>query len=184
MRRGARDSQIVNNFFTFATIVIVSITLTIYNKYIVKEKDTPKRLNSELACQQEVNTIDKISNPDLLKHSFTLLSKGHYIIDGGIIPTLDNESILTKKINIKNVTNIYLNSIGINSISTPRFLKIKYELIESEKQSSSAGKLLTSFRLQNKEVFRMSTVFNTYNINEIKKRVLCTMKAFKYNATK
>lgn len=184
MRRGARDSQIVNNFFTFATIVIVSITLTIYNKYIVKE-DSTERLNSKLPCQLEVKTIDKISNPDLLKHSLALLSKGHYIIDGGIITLLDSKSELTKKINIEDVTNIFLNSIGINSTNDiQRFLKIKYEIIESEKQSSSAGKLLTSFRLQNKEVFRVSTVFETYNINEIKKRVLCTMKAFKYNATK
>lgn len=185
MRRGARQSQIVNNFFTFVTIVIMSVVLTFYVKYIVKE-DKPTRINSGLVCQQNIKTTDRIFNQNGLKIGLTLLNKGFYLLDGGVIPAINKKSLLAKKLDLSHINNIFLNTIAINlSKDTQRFLKIKYELIESDEETSNhAGTLLSSFRVNNKEVFRMSTDFAQYDINEITQRIECTMEAFKYNATK
>ena len=60
MTRGTRQSQIVNNFFSLATIVMVTVVLVLYVKYVVKE---PKKENSGLVCQTIVNhTTDKAAN--------------------------------------------------------------------------------------------------------------------------
>jgi len=183
MRRGARPSQIINNFFSLATIVMVSVVLILYVKYIVKE---PKRINSGVACQTEVDfTTDKITNEKLLKIGYKLLNEGSYQLDGGMIPSLNNKSVITKKLNINQINNIFLNTIDINlPKDTRRFLKIKYELIENEEQNSTkAGSVLTSFRVNGKEAFRMHIDFLKYDLREIEKRVQCTMEVFKYNAT-
>jgi len=183
MRKGARHSQIINNFFSLVTIVMVSVVLTLYVKYIVKKEP---RLNSGLVCQQEVNTTtDKIINSKLLKVGHSLLLDGHYQLDGGMIPSLNKQSVLTQKLNINQINNIFLKTINIKSTKEKRkFLKIKYELIENEDDSlNKEGSLLTSFRVNNKEVFRMLIDYLKYDITEIEKKVQCTMEAFKYNAT-
>jgi len=183
MRRGARQSQIINNFFSLATIVMVSVVLTLYVKYIVKE-EKPKRVNSGLLCQKQNQTTDKIINKILLKKGFVLLNKGFYSLDGGIIPSLNTKSVITEEADLTKINNIFLNAIDINlNNEMQKFLTIKYELIENDKiNSTHAGALLTSFRVNNNEVFRVLTDFNKYN--EIKQRVECTLEAFKYNATK
>lgn len=185
MRRGARQSQIVNNFFSLVTIILVSVVLTLYVKYIVKV-DEPPYINSGLVCQQNTNTTDKINNLKSLKIGYKLLNKGSYLLDGGIIPSLDKESVIKKKLDLDKINNIFLNTIDIElSQETQIFLKIKYELIENDEENSNhAGALLSSFRLNNQEVFRMLIDFNTYNISEIENKIKCTMEAFKYNATK
>jgi len=182
MRRGARQSQVINNFFSLATIVMVSVVLVLYVKYVVKE---PKRLNSNLTCQLEIDsTTDKIINEKFLKIGYELLNLGSYQLDGGMISSLE-KSVIAKKLDLKQINNIFLNSIDINlTKDRRRFLKIKYELIENEDETKDAvASLLTSFRVNNKEVFRMSIDFLKYDLIEIEKRVQCTMKAFKHNAT-
>ena len=106
MRRGARQSQIVNNFFTFVTIVIMSVVLTFYVKYIVKE-DKPTRINSGLVCQQNIKTTDKIFNQNALKLGYDLLNKGFYVLDGGMIPSINKESTITKELNLNQINNIF-----------------------------------------------------------------------------
>lgn len=182
MRRGTRQSQIINNFFSLATIVMVTVVLILYVKYIVKE---PQRINSGLVCQQDINhTTDKITNKNLLKTSYKLLSEGSYKLDGGMISSVEN-SVIKKELKLNQINNIFLNSININSTKdTNKFLKIKYELIENEDETKdNVGSLLTSFRVNSKEVFRMNIDFMKYDISEIEKRIQCTMEAFKYNAT-
>ncbi len=182
MRRGARQSQIVNNFFSLATIVMVVSVLVLYMKYIIKE---PVKENSGLVCQKIVNhTTDKVSNEKFLRVGYKLLNDGAYVIDGGMIASLANP-VITKELNLKQINNIFLNTIDINlTKDTHKFLKIKYELIENEDETNdNVGTLLTSFRVNNKEVFRMNINFFTYDLIEIEKRVKCTMEAFKYNAT-
>ena len=100
-----------------------------------------------------------------------------------MIPSLE-KPVITKELNLKQIDNIFLNTIDIELIKdVPRFLKIKYELIENEDETKDrVGSLLTSFRVNNKEVFRMNINFLTYDLIEIEKRVKCTMEAFKYNA--
>ena len=182
MVRGTRQSQLINNFFSLATIVMVTVVLVLYTKYIVKK---PARINSGLICQKDVEfTTDKIIDKNFLKTGYKLLNDGSFQLDGGIIPSIKN-SVITKKININQINNIFLKTIDINSIKdTHRFLKIKYEIIENEDETKDAvGSLLTSFRVNNKEVFTMTIDFLKYDIIEIDKRVKCIMEAFKYNAT-
>ena len=72
------------------------------------------------------------------------------------------------------------------------FLKIKYEIVENDKnnprkkeiEKNHAGELISSFRINQKEVFRMHTEFLQYDKDEIKQRINCTIKAFRHNAKK
>ncbi len=66
MGRGARDSLVVNNFFTFASIVIITITLTLYTKYI--RNDSDKLKIKELQCQKQSYTKVTLFNHKLLKN--------------------------------------------------------------------------------------------------------------------
>ena len=89
MRRGARSSQIINNFFSLATIVLISVTLTLYVKYIVKEKP---RVNSGLDCQESTYTEDKIYSSKLLNIQNKLISQGQFVLDGAFLDSLKKES--------------------------------------------------------------------------------------------
>jgi len=182
MIRGTRQSQIINNFFSLATIIIVSAALALYVKYFVKE---PQRINSGLVCQSEIsNTKDKIASPKFLKHGYKLLRQGSYLLDGGLTASLEIDSVFAKELNIEQINNIFLKTIDIKSTKEKnRFLKIKYELIENEnEEAEQVGTLLSSFRVNNKEVFSMLINFSSYDMAEIEKRVQCTLEAFKYNA--
>ncbi|NQY94678.1 MAG: hypothetical protein HRT43_10960 [Campylobacteraceae bacterium] len=182
MIRGTRQSQLINNFFSLATIILVSAVLALYVKYFVK--DVP-RINSGLICQNEIaSTTDKLANEKILKLGFRLLNEGSYILDGGLSPSFEFDSVFTQNLNIKQINNIFLKTINIKSTKEKsRFLKIKYELIENEDENlNKIGSLLTSFRINNNEVFSMYIDFLTYDMAEIEKRVQCTLEAFKYNA--
>jgi len=182
MKRGARQSQIVNNFFSLATIIMVSVTLTLYVKYVVKK---PLRIHSNLICQEEaLSSFDKISNKKLFNTGYRLLIEGAYVLDGGIIPSLEKKSHIEKKLSIKQIDNIFLNTINIKSNDDKnKFLKIKYELIENEDETSEKeGSILSSFRVNNKEVFNMSIDYSSYDMIELTKQIQCTLDAFKHNA--
>jgi len=182
MRRGARQSQTINNFFSLVTIILVSAVLALYVKYFVK--DAP-RINSGLMCQNEItSTTDKLGNQKFLKLGYRLLNEGSFVLDGGMISSLERDSDFSQKLKLNEINNIFLNTINIKSTKDKiRFLKIKYELIENEDNSlNKVGSLLTSFRVNNKEVFSMVIGFSTYDMSEIEKRVQCSLEAFKYNA--
>ena len=151
-------------------------------KYFVKD---PPRINSELMCQNDIAlTTDKLGNQKILKLGYQLLNEGSYVLDGGMISSLESDSSFSQKLNINQINNIFLNIIDIKSTKEKsKFLKIKYELIENEDDSvDKVGSLLTSFRVNNKEVFSMFIGFLTYDMTEIEKRVQCSLEAFKYNA--
>jgi len=182
MIRGTRQSQVINNFFSLVTIILVSAVLALYVKYFVK--DSP-RINSELMCQNDIDlTTDKLGNQKILKLGYRLLNEGSYVLDGGMTSSLKSDSIFSQKLNINHINNIFLKTIDIKSTKEKsKFLKIKYELIENEDDSlDKVGSLLTSFRVNNKEVFSMFIGFSTYDMTEIEKRVQCSLEAFKYNA--
>ena len=182
MQRSRRQSQIVNNFFSLVTIVLVTVVLILYVRYVVKE---PARINSDLLCQNDLNgTTDKIINKKLLLVGYKLLNEGSFALDGGMIYSLESSTI-EDNLNINQINNIFLNTIDINlTKDTNRFLKIKYELIENEDETrDNIGSLMTSFRVNNNEVFTMVMDFMKYDMIEIRKAVECTMEAFKHNAT-
>lgn len=181
MRRGARPSQVINNFFSLATIVLVSVTLTLYVKYIVKEKP---RVNSGLSCQEQTYTEDKIYSKKLLNIQNKLISQGQFVLDGAFLDSLEKET--SNKLRISTIDKFFLISLNVfNNKSKETFVKIKYELIENEDiNKKNAGTLITTFRTNGQVAFYMRKDFFLYNEDEIKQAVACTIKAFKHNVTR
>lgn len=186
-----RDSQVVNNFFTLVSIVIIAVVITLYSKYGPKEK-IPSRVNSNLECQKTTSTIDRITAPSLLKSAKYYLENGLYVLDGGFIKPRFGKFYLKDKITILQANEFFKSTIAVEQKENPiKYLKIKYEIIENDKNdprkneiksNSCAGKLLSSFRIDGKEVFMMETDFLEYDKKDIKNRIDCTVEAFKHNA--
>ncbi|WP_428023504.1 hypothetical protein [Arcobacter sp.] len=186
-----RVSQVVNNFFTLVSIVIISIVMTLYAKFGPKEK-IPPRINSNLECQKQTFTFDAITNPTLLKDGKYYLESGLYVLNGGFIKPKFGKFYLKDKISIEEANEFFKSSISITQKQNPvKYLNIKYEIIENdkndprikdEKRKSYAGKILSSFRINGKELFMVETEFLQYDKNEIKDRIDCIIKAFKHNA--
>ncbi len=184
-----RQSQIVNNFFTFASIVILSIVLMLYAKYGPEEK----RVNSNLECQKITFTTDKIFNEKNLLQGYALMEQGAYEINGGFIKPRFGKSYLKDKISIEEADLFFSHKIAIPKAEKEKLMTIKYEIVENDKNDPRkkdescklhAGSLMTSFRVSGKEFFRVHTDFLQYDKNEIKKKIECTLDAFKYNAKK
>lgn len=186
MYKKSWDSTKLNNFFTFITIILVTGVLMVYIKYAPK----PQRLNSKLPCQMTNHTIDKISNDTLLLKGFKFFNQGNYVLDGGYIKPRFGKSYLKDKIDFSKINTWYEQSIKKNAKPKSVFLKIKYEIIENDKNNPrnedklSAGELLTSFRINGQEAFMMSTKFLNYDKITLKNKIECTINAFKYNAKK
>ena len=58
------DGVIINNLFTFATIVMISITIVLYTTFIVEKK--PKLL-PKLECEKNTFTFVRINDNKILK---------------------------------------------------------------------------------------------------------------------
>lgn len=184
-----RQSQIVNNFFTFASIIIIAICLTLYVKYGPKEK----RVHSNLECQKITTTSDKVFNQKLLDEGFALLLKGKYRLDGGFLEPKFGKSYLKDEISLKEADIFYMKALNVPQNSSIKYLNIKYEIIENDKNDPRkkdkscklyAGSVITSFRINGKESFRMYTDFLQYDKKEIQNKIECTINAFKHNAKK
>lgn len=186
-----RDSQVVNNFFTLVSIVIIAVVITLYAKYGPKEK-VPLRVHSNLECQNTTSTIDKITTPSLFKSAKYYFENGLYVLDGGFIKPRFGKFYLKDIITIEEANEFFKSNIVIKQKENPvKYLKIKYEIIENDKNdprkkdvqnTSHAGRILSSFRINGKEVFMMETDFLEYDKEDIKNRIDCTVEAFKHNA--
>lgn len=184
-----RQSQVVNNFFTFVTIIMISIVLVLYVQYGPKAK----RVNSKLPCQELSTTSDKILDDELLKNAYILLERGFYEINGGFIKPKFGKFFLKDKITLLQADTQFIKTINIKQKHSEIFLNIKYEIIENDKNNPRkkteaskgyAGTLKTSFRVQGKEVFEVNTLFLEYSKKEIDEKISCSIKAFKYNGKK
>lgn len=195
MKRGARDSQVVNNFFSLATIIIISIVLVLYTKYI--RKDESKNSKNEivkLQCEKDEYTYSKIFNQKLLNSSINALEKGYYILDGAFLPAEYMKSNIKTFITLKEVDKFFVDSIGSEAKKDiKKFVKIQYEIIENDKKNPNkkneecklkAGSLKTSFLVNSKEIFRIYTDFTFMYKNAIKQRVECSIKVFKNHVQK
>lgn len=176
-------SQTVNNFYTLATIVMMTVVITIYSKYIgvssPNETLQQEQVKSSLLpCQTQLSIEQKITQPNLLKEAYEFLEQGNYIFNGGLI-LLDN-STLENQISLTKIESFFENTIDVVAVlNAQRYLNIKYELIE--KTTNTLG-LLVSFRISSNEVLRMYTKLNHTNENEILQKVECIMDSFKYHA--
>ncbi|PLY09311.1 MAG: hypothetical protein C0626_09975 [Arcobacter sp.] len=186
-----RDSQVVNNFFTLVSIVIIAIVITLYSKYGPKVK-TPSRVHSNLECQKTTSTIDKITSPSLLKDAKYYMENGLYVLNGGFIKPRFGKFYLKDEITIEEANDFFKLKIAIVQKENPvKYLNIKYEIIENDKNDprkkdayskSYAGTILSSFRINGKEAFMMKTDFLEYDKKDIKNRIDCIIEAFKHNA--
>lgn len=183
------DSQRINNLFALVTIVLMSIVIIIYVKYVPKD-DKPK-INSGLECQKDVICFEKVYDEALLKEGLALLNKGDYEILGGLTSAKYMTPVLETKITVEQSDIMFQEAINIPKNDNPqKYLTISYQLIENDKQDPNkksnspncklyAGYILTSFQINGVQFFRMQIDFNTYELEEIKKRINCTIEAFK-----
>lgn len=191
MARQRRDSLIVNNFFTLASIIMISIVMVLYSN-LVSKKEKKISFNSGLQCQQITKTIDNISSKELMKNANYYIENGLFVLNGAFIKPRFGKFYLKDKINIDEADSFFINSFGFKPKQNPvKYLTVKYEIIENDKndprkksieEKNYAGNLLTSIRLNGKELFMMNTIFLKYDKEDIKNRIDCTIKAFKENA--
>lgn len=196
MKRGARDSQIINNFFSLASIIIIVVVIVLYSKYIVKdeiEEKTSKEI-VKLECENEEYTFSKVFNQKLLDKSINALDKGYYKLEGSFLKAEFMPSSIEKVVSLEEMDKYFIDSIGINPKNEiEKYLKIKYELIENDKKNPNkkdeecklnSGSVMTSFRINSKEIFRVYTDFQFMFKNAIKQRVDCSIKVFKNHVKK
>lgn len=196
MKRGARDSVIVNNFFTLASIILIVIVIVIYSKYIAN--DTYEEVTKEevipLSCEKEIFTVSKVYNQELLNESMKALNKGFYKLEGSYKKAQQTQSIIEDFISIDELNSFYAKVIGKKTKENiSRYLTIKYEIIENDKKDVSkklsnckfcSGAILTSFLADKKEIFKFYIDFNLYDKTEIEKRIDCTIKVYKNHVKK
>jgi hypothetical protein len=196
MKRGARDSVLVNNFFTIASIVLISITMMLYSKYIANDDydEVTKERVIPLACEKEVFTVSKVYNQELLNKSMKALNKGFYKVEGSYKKSQQTPSIIEDFISLNELNSYYTKAIE----KTPKqniekYLTIKYEIIENDKKDKNkktsdckfcSGAILTSFLADDKEIFKFYTDFKYYDKNEIASKIDCTIKVYKNNVKK
>lgn len=196
MKRGARDSQIINNFFSLASIIIIVVVLVLYSKYILKDEIEENFLKEivKLECENDEYTLSKVFNQKLLDKSINALDKGYYKLEGSFLKPEFIPSSIEKVVSIEEMDRYYIDSIGVKpKKEIEKYLKIKYEIIENDKKNPSkkdkerklnSGSVMTSFRINSKEIFRIYTDFQFMFKNAIKKRVDCSIKVFKNHVQK
>lgn len=187
MRRGPSDSTIINNFFSLATIIIVSVTLVIYKTFILKDEEEIKY--EKLQCEKQHYTFSKVFNQKLLDKSINALNKGYYRVEGSYLKSEHMKSSIENIVSLDEVNGFYQNSIAVGpKKDIEKYLNIRYELIENDKKDPNkkeeecklnAGSVMTSFRINSKEIFRVYTDFNFMYKNAIKERIDCSIKVFK-----
>lgn len=195
-----RNSLRINNWLTLVSIIMISATLVIYSKYIAPTQQKKAAMNSGVPCQNESTTLgkivcfDKVYDKTLIKEGLELLNAGDYAINGGIILSEYMPSKLKDAINIEQSDKMFEEAVNIDQNKDAiRRLNINYEIIENDKQNPNkksnskncklyAGYVLTSFRINNKQLYRIQIDFHSLKHEEIRKRIDCTIKSFIHNA--
>jgi len=184
MGRKVRDSLIVNNFFTLASIIIISIVLVLYTKFIVDDTNKIKKL----PCEKQSHTYVKIFNEKLLKKSINAIDKGYYKLEGSYLKSIHIKSKIEEIISLEEANESYILALETKpKDKLEKFLKIKYEIIETDKEDKTkenkenlnAGLVLTSFRIDSTEIFRVYSDFKFMYNNAIKDRIDCSIKVFR-----
>tara|TARA_B100001063_G_scaffold233386_1_gene249541 strand:- start:430 stop:1035 length:606 start_codon:yes stop_codon:yes gene_type:complete len=200
MKRNRRQSAIINNFFTLASIIMITITLVVYMKYIHVEKPDPdskaiymkKEKVTPLECEE--NSTSKLFNQKLLNKSLEALKKGYYKLDGGHIKAINSKSIIEDFISILETDKYFMKAINVPfKKDIQKFLTINYEIIENDKDKKidlkkqnkfKSGTIRTSFRANSIEIFTFSKDFKFYDKDEIQSIIDCTIKVYKNHAKK
>ncbi len=188
--RKLRQSQVINNFFTLASIIMICVVLTLYTKYIAPD-DNPKLQEKiiPLKCEKEDLLIKKVFNQSLLNDSIKLLNKGFYTIKGN----LKENKIAQEFISIEELNSYFIQAIDIKQREKiAKSLSIEYKILnkdnknlkEIKRKSFYSGSILVKFKIEQKDIFKIFTDFKIYDKNLIKEKILCIIKVYKNNARK
>lgn len=194
MSKSRRQSLIVNNFFTLASIVIISITLVLYSKYILNDgyEEPTKEIVTPLSCEKEIFSVSKVYNQELLNESMKALYRGFYKLEGSYKKSQQTHTIIEDFITLEELDSYYIKAIE----KTPKenknkYLTIKYEILEYDKKDKKvsdckfcSGAILTSFLADEKEIFKFYIDFKLYDKNEIASKIDCTIKVYENNVKK
>ena len=121
---GRNPSQVINNFYTLATIVIMTAVITLYSKYIHPQKEQAF-IPAVLPCQTALQITQKISNDKRLDEAWKLFEQGNYMFDGGLL--LQENSVLSKSISLEYINTFFENSTQVVAVkNAQKFLNIKY----------------------------------------------------------
>ncbi|MDD2292548.1 MAG: hypothetical protein PHV52_09785 [Aliarcobacter sp.] len=196
MKNGARDSVLVNNFFTLASIVLIAVTIILYSKYIANDgyDEVTKEEVIPLSCEKEVFSASKVYNQELLNKSMKALNKGFYKLEGTYKKSQQNQSIIEDFISLDELNSYYVKAIEKNpKVDINKYLTIKYEIIENDRKDTNkkasnckfcSGAVLTSFMAEDKEIFKFYIDFILYDKNEIANRIDCTIKVYENHVKK
>ncbi len=185
-----RQSLIINNFFTLASIIIIAATLTLYNRYFNQNDDSnvENKNNTylKLNCQKQDDRF-KVMNKALMENSLKALNLGYYKISGGFLKK-EKDSIIEQIVDANKIEQFYklaLNTPQKEDIT--KFLQIDYEIIEGRNTQSKvfkSGSVKTTFKANGNEIFTYFSDFKFYDENEIKDIIDCTIKVYKDYASK
>ena len=196
MKNGARDSVLVNNFFTLASIVLIAVTIILYSKYIANDgyDEVTKEEVIPLSCEKEVFSASKVYNQEFLNKSMKALNKGFYKLEGTYKKSQQNQSIIEDFISLDELNSYYVKAIEKNpKVDINKYLTIKYEIIENDRKDTNkkasnckfcSGAVLTSFMAEDKEIFKFYIDFILYDKNEIANRIDCTIKVYENHVKK
>ncbi len=188
--RNLRQSQVINNFFTLASIIIISVTLTLYVKYIVNEPEITKEKVTPLSCEDITLTKYKVYNQQLLNDSLKALRKGFYKLNGSYKKA--KVSNVEELISLNKLDEFYMQAIQrAPRKNIKKYLSIEYKLVEKNSTDNKikrkqfySGSILTVFKADNKEIFKIFTDFRLYDDKEIFNRIDCSIKVYKNNVKK
>lgn len=197
MKSSRQESIIVNNFFTLASIVIISITIILYSKFISNDdykNDDLKEKVIPLSCEKSTFSTSKVINQKLLNDSIKALDKGFYKLEGSYIKSVYSQSIIEDFISLDELNNYYKTSIEVTpKENISKFLTIDYKIIENDRKDPNkkskncklcSGSIMTTFKADEKDIFKFYIDFNLYNKNEIASKIDCTIKAYENNVKK
>ena len=194
MSKTRRQSLIVNNFFTLASIAMITISIVLYSKFIVGSNEPSKEEVIPLSCEKEIFSTSKVYNQKLLNDSIKALDKGFYKLNGQYVKSVYSKSIIEEFISLNEINSFYIDAISSKpKEDINKFLTIDYEIIENDKKDPNkkskeckicSGSILTSFKANESEIFRFYIDFNLYDKDEIKRRIDCTIKAYENNVKK
>lgn len=189
--RQRRQSTIINNFFTLASIIIISVTLTLYVKYIANEPEITKTKVIPLSCEKETFTKYKVFNQELLNESQKALRRGYYKLDASYKLANENSTIAKDFISLDELNSLYIEAIQKKpKTDIKKFLTIEYKLVEKDKNSDIKRKsfysasIMTTFKAGQKDIFKIFTDFRLYDKEEIFSRIQCSIEVYKNNVKK
>ena len=139
--RYSEDGAKVNRLFTFATIIIMAVVISLYTHFyeeLTQSQAQKAAKNSGLPCQKEVVCFDKVYDKKEISQAIELFKKGNYTLDGEFEYSQYMPTILKDKIDPKEVEQHFYNAINVKpNPNMQKIVKIYYQVVENDKQNTN-----------------------------------------------